>query len=182
MQGDALGLLFHGCPRVEGAGDHFARVKADPDPRRVGQGGHGVLHGERRLAGEKRVRLLRARGAENRFQTVAQRAEDRAVEPLHSLCHGRDHGLEPANHQFRIETRDQLGRTNDVGEQHGGLLALAARLDERCQRRARRAAPAAKASRHMAATPALGASDLQHEAATRAELVAWRVIVRAIGA
>src|SRR5262249_20313943 len=96
------------------------------------------------------------------------------------LRHSLDHRSELADRFLRIEVGDHFGRSNDISEQHGRLLALAMRLDDGgCG--PGNATPAAKTRCRMASAPARGADDVQRDAAVPAELAAWRVILRAIG-
>ena len=182
VQGQALRLLFEGRPGAEHAGYHFAGVKSDPDPDWIRLGGHGLLHRKRGLAGKNRMVLLGAGRAEDRLQAVAQQAKDRAIEAPHRVRHGGDRRLQPADRQLGIQTGDHFGRTDDIGEQHGRLLALAARFDQGSPPAPRRAAPAAETRPRMASASARRADGLQGGTAARAELVAGRVLSRAIGA
>jgi len=128
------------------------------------------------------VPFLRARSAENRLQAVAKPAENRPVRSPDRLRHGLDRGLEPADRFLRIEAGDHFGGADDIGEQHGGLLAFAMRLDDGQGCGPGSATPAAKTRCRMATASARGADGVKRDAAVRAELAARRVIRRAIGA
>jgi hypothetical protein len=90
-------------------------------------------------------------------------------------------GWKPADRFLRIEAGDHFGGADDIGEEHGRLLAFAVWLDDGQGCGPRSATPAAKTRCRMATAPTRGADDVQRDAAVRAELAAWRVIGRANG-
>ena len=141
--------------------------------------GHCLLHGERRLAGQQRVALLRARSAKDRLQTVAG---------LPSTV--------PSNRRTASTMAATAGCSRPPLARHRGRRSFRSNRRYRrtaqwlaCVRLAARrgsgAAGARRTSRRNAlpeaTAPALGAHGVERDAAVRAELVC-RIFSRAIGA
>ena len=124
MRGGSDRLVFHRHVVADGADHHLAGMQADPDFRGA-LPGHDFQHRPRGEAGPHGVVLMGQRGAEQRHNAVSVHPVHRAAEAMDGLRHGLQGRIETQQRLFRIEAVDDLGRTTNVGEQHGDQLALA---------------------------------------------------------
>ena len=135
-RGEVRGLPDRGVVHVQIAADgaYHDLARVDPDPyahrhRQARDPGHvapdRVLHPQRRVAGAKRVILVRQRRAEEGHDPVAQDLVDGALVVVDRLHQGFEDRVEDLPRFLRIPVGQELERALQIGEEHGDLLALA---------------------------------------------------------
>ena len=125
--------VIHVEVAADRAHDDLAGVEADAEPERhaaraldlLRPAAERLLHAERRVAGARRVVLVRERRAEERHDPVAHDLVDGALVAVHRLHHPLEHAVEQLARLLRVAVGEQLHRALEVGEEDGHLLALA---------------------------------------------------------
>ena len=126
MDRRATGLIDRGQVRLDGVGDHIARMQPDPHMKfRVVQKPDAADHFDRRMASHHGMVVVGLRRAEQRDQAVAALLADDAAVAADGRPHRNKRRLEPGNRLFRIEIRDQVGRTLEVDAENGKVFSLA---------------------------------------------------------
>ena len=107
----------------------MAGVEPDPNLKcGVAQARDAPDQFDRRVAGQRRVIVVRDRGAEHGREPVAQFLADDAPELTHRAPHRGQGRLQPRDRLLRIELGNQPGRINDVGAEDRHEPAFAVRL------------------------------------------------------
>ena len=112
------------------------KARSPPSWRMLRRGGDGPLG----------VVLVGLRHAEDRHERVAHVLVDDAAVLGHLLGHAPEGGVDRARDRLGVAALGQRREAHDVGEQHGGELALVGRRDAPARRA--RARPPDKASPH----------------------------------
>src|SRR5262245_207615 len=117
-----------------GSDDHHARGDADADlqPSRAlePQPSHRVHDVEPGTDGPFRLAFVRERKSEKSDDAVAQRSEDVAFVTINAGRAGVQIGADDDLKRFRIVLVGELGKSNEVAEQHRQLATFADRLTE----------------------------------------------------
>ena len=100
----------------------------DRDPMRathlLAVAAHGVLHGQRRIAGPHRMVLMGNRRPEQGHDAIAHDLIHGALVAVHRRHHAFEHRVEQLPRLLGVAVGQQLHRALQVGEQHRDLLAL----------------------------------------------------------
>ena len=88
------------------------------------------LHGERGIAGARRMALDGERGVPERHDRVAHVLVDRAAIAQHQVGHRRQEAVHEPRQAVRIELLGDAREAAHVGEHHGDLALLAAELQQ----------------------------------------------------
>src|SRR5581483_9407812 len=135
--------------------------------------------GKRGMAGEHRMPLARVRHPERGLEPVAQGAKHRAVVAVDRARHDNHDRVQEIHRRFGVETGDPRGRTGDIGEQNGRLLALAGYVDYAGVGFSRLAAPAAESGRFRHVPSAMGTYGSERGAAGNTEPAPGLILVSA---
>ena len=148
QDGPRGGELFHACRQVgrlpdgrvihvqviaDGADHHLAGVESDADlhlhTMRAAHlravVAHGLLHGERRIAGAYRMVLMGQGRPEQGHDAIAHDLVDGALVAVHGGHHALQHGVEQLPRLLGIAIGQQFHGPLHVGKEHGHLLAFA---------------------------------------------------------
>src|SRR5260370_2439911 len=131
------------------------------------------------MAGEHRMPLARTRHPKRGLEPIAQCTKHRAVEAVHRTRHDHHDRLQEIHRPFGVHAGDPRGRTGDVGEQHGRLLALARHVGLARVGFSRLTAPGAESGRFREIPPAVGAHWSEGGAAGHAGPTRGLVVVSA---
>ena len=100
--------------------DDIAGVKPDPDVKpRILQQLDAPHQFDRRVTGHDGMIVVRMRRAKQCNQPVATFLADDSAVTANRRAHGDQGRLQPGNRFLRIEFRDQIGRSLQVGAEHG---------------------------------------------------------------
>ena len=106
--------------------DDIAGVNADPDVKaRIFQQLDTPHELDGGVTGHNGVVVVRVRRTKQRNQSVATFLADNPAAATNCRAHGDQGRLEPGNRFFRIELRNQIGRTLQVGTENGEEFSLA---------------------------------------------------------
>jgi hypothetical protein len=122
------------------------------------------LDRERGLGGAQRVIFECERCAEERHQPIAEELVHRALVAMDRVRHEAQNAVHQLVHYLGIEPLGHTRRLDDVGEQHGHLLALALERNARCQDAVREVRGSIRSSRRCAGGAGDGATTRRAEA------------------
>ena len=126
MDRRTAGFIDRGEIGLDDMGDDIAGMNADPDPqRRIVQELDAVNQFDGRMTGHDGMIVIRVRRTKKRDQAVAAFLADDAAVAANRDAHGGQGWLEPRNRCLRIQFRDQVGGTLQVGAEDGEVLPLA---------------------------------------------------------
>ena len=100
----------------------------NPDPdlkRQIVQQLYPANQFDRRVTGHDRVIVIGMRGAEKRDQPVTAFLADNPVVATNGGPHCNQRRLKPGNRRLRIQFRDQIGRTLQIGAEDREIFPFA---------------------------------------------------------